>query len=408
MQRVVITGMGVVCPIGLNTDSYWTSLVEGKSGVGFISHFDASNYPVKLAGEVKGFNPADHLDSKTVQRTPRCVHLVIPALREAVAQAGLNMADEQPERVGVVSANMLEYQYVGEDWERLKQRGPKRVDPLLFTKAGPSTVSLQVGMLLGAKGPNTTVNSLCASGTDVIATARNFIQFGYADVMIAAASDASLGELGIASISLLGALTKEPDPEKASRPFDLNRSGFVYGEGAGVLVLESLEHARKHGAPVLAEVAGAGWSFDAYDATAPQPETEAVAMRNALNNGGVRPEDVDYINAHGTSTKLNDRSETEAIKMVFGEQAYQMPVSSFKSMFGHMVTAAGAVESIGAVLAINNGAIPPTIHYETPDPECDLDYVPNVARKARVNVCLKSSFGLGGQNCCLVLKRFTE
>ncbi|MDD5511153.1 MAG: beta-ketoacyl-ACP synthase II [Dehalococcoidales bacterium] len=408
MQRVVITGMGVVCPIGLSIDSYWIGLAEGKSGVDFISHFDASNYPVKLSAEVKGFNPADHLDSKMVQRTPRCVHLVVPALREAVAQAGLDMADEQPERVGVIGANMLEYQYVGEDWERLKQRGPRRVDPLLFTKAGPSTVSLQVGMLMGAKGPNSTVNSLCASGTDVIATARNFIQFGYADVMIAAASDASLSELGIASISLLGALTKELNPDQASRPFDLNRNGFVYGEGAGVLVLESLEHARKRGVPVLAEVAGAGWSFDAYDATAPQPETEAIAMRSALKNGGVRPEEVDYINAHGTSTKLNDRSETEAIKMVFAERAYQIPVSSFKSMFGHMVTAAGAVEAIGAVLAINNGVIPPTIHYETPDPECDLDYVPNVARKARVDVCLKSSFGLGGQNCCLVLKRFTE
>lgn len=408
MQRVVVTGMGVICPIGLNIDDYWTSLVDGKSGVDFISHFDASNYPVKLAAEVKGFDPADYIDRKTVQRTPRCVHMVAPALREAVAQARLDMAGEQPERVGVVSSNMLEYHYVGEDWERLKQRGPRRVDPLLFTKAGPSTVSLQVGMMLGAKGPNTTVNSLCASGADVIATARNFIQFGYADVMIAAASDASLSELGIASISLLGALTKESDPDKASRPFDLNRNGFVYGEGAGVLVLESLEHARKRGAAILVEVAGAGWSFDAYDATAPQPETEAIAMRSALRNAGVTPGDVNYINAHGTSTKLNDRSETEAIKMAFGEDAYQIPVSSFKSMFGHMVTAAGAVEAIGVVLAINNGVIPPTIHYETPDPECDLDYVPNVARKARIDVCLKSNFGLGGQNCCLVLKRFTD
>jgi len=408
MKRVVITGMGVVCPIGLDVESYWQSLTKGKSGVDYITHFDATDYPVKLAAEVKGFDPTEFIDPKTVQRTPRCVHLVVPALREAVTQSGLDMSKETPERVGVISSNMLEYHYVGEDWERLKQRGPRRVDPLLFTKAGPSTVSLQVGMQLGAKGPNTTVNSLCASGAEAIATACNFVQFDQADVMIAAASDASLGELGIASISLLGALTKEPDPDKASRPFDLNRNGFIYGEGAGVLVLESLDHARKRNAPILAEVSGAGWSFDAFDATAPQPETEAIAMRNALRNAGVSPKDVNYINAHGTSTKLNDRSETKAIKMVFGEDAYRIPISSFKSMFGHMVTAAGAVEAIGAVMAINRGIIPPTIHYETPDPECDLDYVPNIARQSRIDICLKSSFGLGGQNCCLILRKYSD
>ncbi|MBA7692550.1 3-oxoacyl-[acyl-carrier-protein] synthase 2 [subsurface metagenome] len=223
-----------------------------------------------------------------------------------------------------------------------------------------------------------------------------------------ASSDASLGEMTIAAMGVLGALTKESDPDKASRPFDLNRNGFVYGEGCGVLILESLEHAKKRGAPILAEVTGAAWTFDAYDTTAPQPETEAIAMRTALQNAGVKPEEVDYINAHGTSTKLNDVSETKAIKMVFGDRAYNIPISAHKSMFGHMVTAGGAVESIGVVLAINNGIIPPTIHYETPDPECDLDYVPNVARKAQINVCLKNSFGLGGQNCCLVFKRFKE
>jgi len=408
MQRVVITGTGTICPLGLNIEEFRRNLVAGKSGVGPISHFDASDYPVKVAAEVKDFDPAHYIDPKTVQRTPRAVHFVIPAVKEALAAACLDMTGEQPERVGVIGANMLEYHYVGEDWERLKKRGPRRVDPLLFSKAGPSTVSLQVGMLLGAKGPNITVNSLCASGSDTIATAHNFIRFDYADVMIAAASDASLSEMGIASISIVGALTKEPDPDKASRPFDLNRNGFVYGEGCGVLILESLEHAKRRGAPILAEVTGAGWSFDAYDATAPQPETEAIAMRNALQDAGVKAKEVDYINAHGTSTRLNDVSETTAIKLAFGDRAYQIPISSFKSMFGHLVTAAGAVESIGMILAMNNGVIPPTIHYETPDPECDLDYVPNVARKAQVNVCLKNSFGLGGQNCCLILKRFAD
>ena len=236
----------------------------------------------------------------------------------------------------------------------------------------------------------------------------NFIRLGYADVMLATPTDASLDAMTIAAMSRLGALSTEPDPDKASRPFDLNRDGFVYGEGAGVLILESLEHAKNRGAQILAEMAGAAWTFDAYDATAPQPETEAVAMRIALKDAGVKPEEVDYINAHGTSTRLNDVSETRAIKMVFGDRAYQIPISAHKSMFGHMVTAGGAVESIGVVLTMMNGIIPPTIHYETPDPDCDLDYVPNVARKAEVNVCLKNSFGLGGQNCCLIIKRFKE
>jgi 3-oxoacyl-[acyl-carrier-protein] synthase II len=263
-------------------------------------------------------------------------------------------------------------------------------------------------MLLGLTGPSISVNSYCASGADIIGAALNFIRLGYVDIMVAAASDASLGESTVAAVALLGALTKEADPDKASRPFDLNRSGFVWGEGAGVLVLESLEYARRRGAPILAEVAGAGWTFDAYDATAPYWVTEAIAMRTALQNAGVKPEEVDYINAHGTSTKLNDVSETKAIKTVFGDRAYKIPISAHKSMFGHMIAAGGAVESIGAVLTMNRGIIPPTIHYETPDPECDLDYVPNVARQAETNVCLKESFGLGGQNCCLVLKRFND
>jgi 3-oxoacyl-[acyl-carrier-protein] synthase II len=301
---------------------------------------------------------------------------------------------------------MLEHKFIAEGWGSLK--GGRRADPLFFTKASPSVVSLQIGMLLRARGPNTSVNSLCASGTDTIGTALNFIRLGYADVMVAVASDASLDEMTVSALSVLGALTKEPDPEKACRPFDLNRSGFVYGEGCGVLVLETLEHAQKRGAPILAEIAGVGWIFDAYDATAPNPETEALAMMNALKDAGVRPEEVDYINAHGTSTKLNDVSETRAIKKVFGDRAYQIPISSHKSMFGHMITAGGAVESIGAILTINKGIIPPTIHYETPDPDCDLDYVPNVAREAEVNICLKDSFGLGGQNCCLVLKKYKE
>jgi len=408
MKRVVVTGMGVICPIGLNIAKFGTNLVAGKSGIDRISCFDTTNSAVKVAGEVRNFDPTKHMDLKTVQRTRRAIHFAIPATKEAVAQANLDMTQEPPERVGVVSSTTMEDDYtVQRQWVSSNPNTKsRRVDPLFFTKAAPSAVSLQVGMLLRARGPNTSVNSLCASGTDTIGTALNFIRFGYADVMIAAASDASLDETTISALSVLGSLTKEPDPDKASRPFDLNRSGFVYGEGCGVLVLESLEHAQKRGAPILAEVAGAAWTFDAHDATAPNPETEALAMMSALKDAGVSPEEVDYINAHGTSTKLNDVSETRAIKMAFGDCAYQIPISAHKSMFGHMITAGGAVESIGAILTINKGIIPPTIHYETPDPDCDLDYVPNVAREAEVNICLKDSFGLGGQNCCLVLKRF--
>ena len=408
MQRVVVTGMGTVCPLGLNIEEFWTNLVAGKSGVCPISRFDASSYPVKVAAEVKDFDPTKNMDLKTAERTLRDIHFVVAAAKEAAAQARLDMTQEQAERVGIVSSNMLNHKYIASGWEILQKKGPRRADPLFFTKGAPSSICLQLGMLFGARGPSTSVNSLCASGTDTIGNCLNFIRLGYADVMIAASSDASLGEMTIAAMGVLGALSKESDPDKASRPFDLNRNGFVYGEGCGVLILESLEHAKKRGAPILAEVTGAAWTFDAYDTTAPQPETEAIAMRTALQNAGVKPEEVDYINAHGTSTKLNDVSETKAIKMVFGDRAYNIPISAHKSMFGHLVTAGGAVESIGVVLTINNEIIPPTIHYETPDPECDLDYVPNVARKAQINVCLKNSFGLGGQNCCLVFKRFKE
>ena len=407
-KRIVVTGMGVICPIGLTIDEFWANLVAGKSGIKPITQFDTSNYTVKLAAEVNGFDPTDYMDLKTVERTRRSTHFAIAAAKQAIESSGLDMSKEQAERVGVITTNMLECTTIAEGWETLQKRGPRRVDPLFFTKSAPGIVALQIGMLLGARGPNTSVNSLCASGTDAIGTCMNFIRLGYADVMLATPTDASLDAMTIAAMSRLGALSTEPDPDKASRPFDLNRNGFIYGEGAGVLVLESLEHAKNRGAPILAEIAGAAWTFDAYDATAPQAETEAVAMRTALKDAGVKAEEVDYINAHGTSTKLNDVTETRAIKMVFGDRAYQIPISAHKSMFGHMVTAGGAVESIGVVLTMMNGIIPPTIHYETPDPDCDLDYVPNVARKVQVNVCLKDSFGLGGQNCCLIIKRFKD
>lgn len=405
IPRVVVTGMGTINPLGLSVKEFWEGLVAGKSAIGPITHFDASKFRVKVDAEVRGFDATKYMDLKAIDRTSRTIQFAIAAAKEAIQSAGLDMAQENPERVGVIISTMTEQGYVVWGWELYQKMGPRRADPLFITKSTASAASMQVGMMLGAKGANSAVNSLCASGADAIGTATNFIRLGYTDVMIAGGSDASLEPVGMAGIDILGALSHESDPSKACRPFDLNRNGFVYAEGTGLVVLESYEHAKRRGASILAEVAGAGWSFDAHDATAPAPEAEAYAMRIALQNARVKIEDVDYINAHGTSTKMNDACETKAIKIVFGEHAYKIPISSTKSMIGHSITAAGAIETVATILIMNKGIIHPTINYETPDPDCDLDYVPNVARPAQVNVCLKNSFGLGGENCCLVLKR---
>jgi 3-oxoacyl-[acyl-carrier-protein] synthase II len=260
----------------------------------------------------------------------------------------------------------------------------------------------------GARGPNTSVNSACTSGNDAIGIAFNHIRLGHTDVMITGGAATNVTTLGLAGAARMGALSREQDPEKACRPFDLNRNGFIYGEGSGILILETYEHAKRRGAQILAELAGVGWSFDAFNETAPNAQQQAVAMRMALKDADILAEDIDYINAHGTSTKLNDATETKSIKMVFGKRAYTIPVSSNKSMLGHLACAAGSVEAVATVLTIRNSIIPPTIHYDTPDPECDLDYVPNQARELPINTCLSNSFGLGGQNCSLIFKRFTE
>lgn len=408
IPRVVVTGIGSVNPLGLNIEEFWEGLVAGKSGIGPITRFDASKFYVKVAAEIKNFDPAEYMDPKSIDRNPRAVHFAIAAAKQAIKNAKLDMVQEVPERVGACVGCMVESDYIVNQNEILQKRGPRRVEPLFVAKSSPSAVSMQIGMFLGAKGPNTSVNSLCATGADSIGTAANFIRLGYADVMIAGGADSALSPVGMAGLDILGALSREPDPAKACRPFDLNRSGFIFGEGAGIVILESEKHAKKRGAPILAEIAGAGWSFDAYDQTAPAPEAEAYAMKMAMEYAGVKPKDIDYINAHGTSTKLNDGNETKAIKMAFGDCAYKIPISSTKSMIGHIVTAAGAIEAIVCMLIMDKGIIHPTINYETPDPECDLDYVPNVARQARVNACLTNSFGLGGENCCLVIKRFNK
>ncbi len=404
--RVVVTGVGTVNPIGNTVNEFWTNAVAAKSGIGPISRFDVTNFYVKVAGEVKGFDAYAHMDPKIADRNPRAVHYGLAAAQEAMAQAGIDMSREVPERVGVSIACMSESDYIVRQAQILERRGPRRVDPLFVARSGPSAPAMQVGMVFGARGPNSSPNSLCASGTDAIGTAMNFIKLGYADVMIAGGTDSCLSPLGVAGLDILGAVTRESDPAIACRPFDAERSGFVFGEGAGIVVLESLEHALARGAEILVELSGAGWSFDAYDQTAPASEPEAYAMKFALDQARVAPTDVAYVNAHGTSTRLNDPTETQALKIAFGDHAYKLAISSTKSLVGHAITASGAVESVAAIMTVVTDTIHPTINYRTPDPECDLDYVPNIAREKTVDVCLTNSFGLGGENCSLVFGKF--
>jgi len=405
-RRVVITGMGVISPVGLTVDEFWRSLTSGKSGICSITQFDTNNFPIKVAAEVSNFEPSKYLDDKMIDRTARFTQFALASSIMAVESAKLDFAANNLERIGVCIANTFDIRGIIQENEVLRSRGHRRVSPLFVTKIGSHIPSVQAGLLFGVKGPNSTVNSACASGSDALATAYGYIQLGYADVMIAGGTDSAIVELTLAGMAIVGALSREVDPAKASRPFDLNRSGFVFGEGSAVVVMETLEHALARGAPILAELAGVARSFDAFNEASPDPEVQAIAMSNAIKDAGMVPEDVDYINAHGTATKLNDASETKAVKKVFGANAYKIPVSSNKSMLGHIITAAGAIEAIASVLTINSGIIPPTINYETPDPECDLDYVPDKSRQAEVNVCLSNSFGMGGQNCCLIIKRF--
>jgi len=396
--------MGVVSPLGLTVEEHWDGLANGKNGIGPITVIDVSKFPVFLAGEVRNFEPLNYMDIKRVDRTGRCSQYAVAAAKMALESAGIDMAKMNPERVGTVVATSGMTWLLIDHKEKLETK-PKRLDPLLINKMGPSLVGAQVGLVLGAKGLNTTINSACASGSDALGTALMHMRLGHADVLMAGGAEASINIAAIGTCSAVGALSREEDPDKASRPFDLNRTGFVFGDGAGIVILETYEHAMERGAPILAELAGAGWSFDAFNEAAPDAKQQSVAMANAIKDARLAPNDIDHINAHGTSTKLNDSAETAATRMVFGDRAYKIPMSSNKSMIGHLACAAGAVEAVAAVKTIETGIIPPTIHYETLDPECDLDYVPNEARRQKVDTILSNSFGMGGQNCCVVIKR---
>jgi len=409
-RRVVITGMGAITPIGLDLPTFWKNLVAGKSGTSFITGFDASQHKCKVAAEIKDFDPLLHFEKKAVSRYERFVQFAIVASREAMKDAGFAEGSYDPNRFGVlIGSGCGGLEVVEKQVVVLNEKGPRRVTPLLIPLLICNEAPGMVSIDLGLKGPNSCVVTACATGTHAIGDAAAIIARGDAEAMVAGGCEAVITPLSIAGFGNMGALSEETEhPETASRPFDANRNGFVMGEGAGIMILESLEHARKRGARIYAEVIGYGMSGDAYHITAPSPGGEggARAMKMALDVAKINPTEVDYINAHGTSTPLNDKLETQSIKAVFGDHAYKLAVSSNKSMIGHLIGAAGAVEAVATAMTICNNVLPPTINYQTPDPECDLDYVPNVARERTVNVAASSSLGFGGHNTTIILRKF--
>ncbi len=409
-RRVVITGLGLVTPLGIGVQETWNALIEGRSGVGKITHFDASTYPVQIAAEVKNFDPSQYIEQKEIKKMDRFIHFAIAAAEMAMKDSGLKITEENAERVGVIIGSGMGGLPMIEHYHRtLLEKGHRRISPFFIPMIIINLAAGQVSIRYGAKGPNSSPCTACATGSHSIGDAFKIIQCGDADAMIAGGTEAVITPMGIAGFTAMKALsTRNDDPERASRPFDIDRDGFVMGEGAGIVILEELNHALKRGAKIYAEVIGYGMSGDAYHITSPAPQGEGAArcMEAALKNAGIRPEDIQYINAHGTSTKYGDELETMAIKKVFGEHAYKLAVSSTKSMTGHLLGAAGGVEAVITVLTIKNNIIPPTINLEKPDPACDLDYVPNKARKAEVNCAISNSFGFGGTNACLIFKRF--
>ncbi len=409
-RRVVVTGLGCITPIGIGTDNFWRALLEGKSGIDYITRFDAADYPTKIAAEVKDFVPEDYIDKKEVKKMDRFTQLAVAASQMAVEDAELKLQDIDSERFGVVLGSGIGGIGTLEDQHgKLMEKGAKRVSPFFIPMMISNLGAGYVSIALGAKGPNTTVVTACASSTNAIGEAFKIIQRGDADLMITGGMEASITPLSIAGFCSMKAMsTHNEEPQKASRPFDSNRDGFVMGEGSGILLLEDLEHALKRGAKIYAEVAGYGMSADAHHITSPSPDGEGAArsMLNALKDAGIDYGEIDYINAHGTSTPYNDKFETMAIKSVFKAHAYQLSVSSTKSMTGHLLGAAGSIEAIACIMAIQESKIPPTINLENPDPELDLDYVPNQYKERNVDYALSNSLGFGGHNATIILKKY--
>jgi 3-oxoacyl-[acyl-carrier-protein] synthase II len=409
-RRVAITGLGMITPLGVGVEKSWNALVEGKSGIGRITQFDASAFPTRIAGEVEGFNPEDYIEPKEIKKMDRFIHFALAAAQMAVDDAGLQINDSNAERVGVIVGAGMGGLPAIERYHRVYlEKGPRRITPFFIPMIIINLASGQISIRFGAKGPNSSAVTACATGSHSIGDSFKIIQRGDADVMIAGGTESVISALAIGGFNAVKALsTRNDEPERASRPFDVDRDGFVMGEGVGILVLEDLDTARNRGAKIKAEVVGYGMTADAYHITAPAPEGEGAArcMDATLRDAGMEPEAVDYINAHGTSTKYGDELETMAVKKVFGEHAYKLCMTSTKSMTGHLLGAAGGVEAVVSVLTINKGVIPPTINLDNPDPECDLDYVPNKAREREVSCAMSNSFGFGGTNACLMFKRF--
>ncbi|MGD8455101.1 MAG: beta-ketoacyl-ACP synthase II [Anaerolineales bacterium] len=411
--KVLVTGMGVVSVFGTTLEGFWKNLIDGNSGINKISHFDASSLPCQIAGEIHDFDPKDYLSHKEVRRTPKSSQIALAAAVNAVKDSGLGETMPEPERAGVVVGTALSgFDFVDISISTIREKGYKLLNP--FTGLGiiPNHPAFLIGQNFQCQGPNSTVVTACAAGTQAIGEAAEVIRRGAADVVIAGGVDTLINDIVIGIFSGIRALpfNYNEDPIRSSRPFDAKREGFVPSEGAAVVILESEEHAKARDANVLAEVAGYASSSDAHHISAPSPDGAgpARAMEWAIEDAELTPEDIDYINAHGTSTPLNDVTETKAIKLLFRKTAYDVAISSTKSMIGHAMGASGALEAVACVMAINEGKIPPTINYENPDPELDLDYTPNKYRQMDVNVALNNSFGLGGQNACVVLKKYTE
>ncbi|RSD29391.1 beta-ketoacyl-ACP synthase II [Mesobacillus subterraneus] len=408
-RRVVVTGIGAVTPLGNDAGTTWKNIVEGVSGIGPVTRLNADDFPAKVAAEVKEFNVENFMDRKDARKMDRFTHYAVAASLMAVKDSALEITDENAPRVGVwIGSGIGGMETFEQQHETFMNRGYRRVSPFFVPMMIPDMATGQVSITLGARGFNSCTVTACATGTNSIGDAFKVIQRGDADVMVTGGAEAPITKMSFAGFCANTALSTNPDPQKASRPFDKGRDGFVMGEGAGIVVLEELEHALARGAKIYAEIVGYGATGDAYHITAPAPEGEggARAMKMALEDGGLSPEEVGYINAHGTSTEYNDKFETMAIKTVFGEHAYNLAVSSTKSMTGHLLGAAGGIEAIFTVLALKEGILPPTINLENPDPDCDLDYVPNEARRQQVNAAISNSLGFGGHNATIAFRKY--
>jgi len=411
-RRVVATGVGLATPLGIGIENVWQRILNGESGIAPITRFDTALHETKFAGEIKEFKPEDYISPKEIKRMDLFIQYALAASKVAMEDAGLDMGKEDAERAGVVVGTGLGGLPTIEKYHSvLLERGPGRITPffipMLIANEAPGHIAIQYGL----KGPNLSIVTACATGSHSIGEASRIIQYGDADIMVAGGTEANLTPLTVGGFNAMKALSTRNDaPQKASRPFDKDRNGFVVAEGSGIVVLEELEHALKRGAKIYGEIAGYGYNGDAYHITAPCPDGEGFirCIKMALKDAGISPDDVDYINAHGTSTELNDYTETLAIKEVFKEKAYKIPVSSTKSMTGHLLGAAGAIEAVFSLLSIRDNVCPPTINYETPDPQCDLDYVPNASRSHRIDIAISNSFGFGGTNSTLVFRRFNS